>query len=108
MLFRSTQVQAQVNGKLFDLGAGPAQRPAFQLARCGETMVQAGMGLAVLSEHALNAGSATADLCTLAVQSFPIHANWYTVRPNGKRPSPVAADFWRYLNVDLKKQGARA
>ena len=65
--------------------------------------MQGGMGLAVLSEHALNAGSATDGLQILNVQSFPIHANWYTVRPNGKRPSPVAADFWRYLNVDLKK-----
>lgn len=90
------------------LGIEPVVRLELGSNEAIKQAVQAGMGLAVLSEHALNAGSATADLCTLAVHSFPIHANWYTVRPNGKRPSPVAADFWRYLNVDLKKQGARA
>jgi DNA-binding transcriptional LysR family regulator len=85
------------------LGFEPVVRLELGSNEAIKQAVQAGMGLAVLSEHALNAGSATQSLTTLNVQSFPIHANWYTVRPNGKRPSPVAADFWRYLNVELKK-----
>ena len=85
------------------LGFEPTVRLELGSNEAIKQAVQGGMGLAVLSEHALNAGSATDGLQILNVQSFPIHANWYTVRPNGKRPSPVAADFWRYLNVDLKK-----
>lgn len=84
------------------LGFEPTVRLELGSNEAIKQAVQGGMGLAVLSEHALNAGSATQGLITLNVQSFPIHANWYTVRPNGKRPSPVAADFWRYLNVELK------
>ncbi|WP_335618320.1 LysR family transcriptional regulator [Limnobacter sp.] len=85
------------------LGFEPTVRLELGSNEAIKQAVQGGMGLAVLSEHALNAGTAAGSLQVLNVQSFPIHANWYTVRPNGKRPSPVAADFWRYLNVDLKK-----
>jgi len=85
------------------LGFEPVVRLELGSNEAIKQAVQAGMGLAVLSEHAFSGGSATQGLTTLNVQSFPIHANWYTVRPNGKRPSPVAADFWRYLNVELKK-----
>lgn len=89
------------------LGIEPKVRLELGSNEAIKQAVQGGMGLAVLSEHALDSGLATSGLQILNVQSFPIHANWYTVRPNGKRPSPVAADFWRYLNVDLKKLPGR-
>lgn len=85
------------------LGFEPKVRLELGSNEAIKQAVQGGMGLAVLSEHALNAGAATGCIVRLNVQSFPIHANWYTVRPNGKRPSPVAADFWRYLHTAIPK-----
>jgi LysR family transcriptional regulator, low CO2-responsive transcriptional regulator len=59
--------------------------------------VAAGMGLAILSQHALGAHLVDESLTILKVSGFPIHSNWFIVHPKGKRLSPVAAEFLRYL-----------
>jgi DNA-binding transcriptional LysR family regulator len=59
--------------------------------------VAAGMGLAVLSRHALAADPAADGIALLPVQGFPLHANWFTVYPRGKRLSPIASAFLGHL-----------
>jgi DNA-binding transcriptional LysR family regulator len=58
--------------------------------------VAGGMGLAVVSAHALRA-SARTDLITLDVEGFPLQSSWQIVYPTGRRLSPLAAAFRDHL-----------
>ena len=59
--------------------------------------VAGGLGIAVLSRHALVADPAQEGLALLPVQGFPIHAHWYIVRLRGKQLSPIARAFEHHL-----------
>jgi len=59
--------------------------------------VAAGMGIAVMSIHALGTSGTTDALAALSIQHFPIHAKWYLVHPRGKRLSPIASVFQAHL-----------
>ncbi|NIC42951.1 LysR family transcriptional regulator [Aquabacterium sp. A08] len=59
--------------------------------------VAGGLGIAVLSRHALAADPAQEGLALLPVQGFPIHAHWYIVRLRGKQLSPIARAFEHHL-----------
>jgi DNA-binding transcriptional LysR family regulator len=58
--------------------------------------VAGGMGLAILSAHALRA-SARTDIITLEVEGFPLQSSWQIVHPSGRRLSPLAAAFRDHL-----------
>ena len=60
-------------------------------------LAASGMGLGVLSRHALEAELRDGTLVELAVRNFPIHANWFVVYPRGKRLSPLATAFLETL-----------
>jgi LysR family transcriptional regulator, low CO2-responsive transcriptional regulator len=55
--------------------------------------VAAGMGIAVVSRHALGSGGAGPGLAILAVAGFPLHSNWWVLYPRGKSLSPIATRF---------------
>jgi DNA-binding transcriptional LysR family regulator len=55
--------------------------------------VAAGLGLAVLSRHALRSGHGGDIVVELAVLGFPVHSSWFVLHPAGKEPSPIAAEF---------------
>jgi DNA-binding transcriptional LysR family regulator len=59
--------------------------------------VAGGLGLAVLSQHAVGAHPSDSSIVVLDVQDFPIKRSWYIVRPEGKRLSVVAQAFHDYL-----------
>jgi DNA-binding transcriptional LysR family regulator len=59
--------------------------------------VAAGMGLAVLSRHALAAQASHDHLAVLEVEGFPVLSSWWTLYPRGKRLSPVATVFLQHL-----------
>ena len=61
--------------------------------------VAGGMGLAVLSRHAIGESLAENGLAILDIEGFPIHASWYIVHPRGKRLSPSAAAFLQQLQT---------
>ena len=52
--------------------------------------VAGGMGLAVISRHALAQQPAEDQLALLDVQGFPLQSHWWTLYPRGKRLSPLA------------------
>ncbi|KAF0814504.1 HTH-type transcriptional activator CmpR [Andreprevotia sp. IGB-42] len=59
--------------------------------------VAGGLGLAVVSRHALAARPADDQLTILDVDGFPLQSRWFTLYPRGKRLSPVAAVFLEHL-----------
>jgi DNA-binding transcriptional LysR family regulator len=59
--------------------------------------VAGGLGLAVVSWHALAAVHADEGLAVLPLESFPIHSKWWILYPRGKRLSPIASQFMGHL-----------
>lgn len=59
--------------------------------------VSAGLGLAVISHHALGKHPADENLAVLDVAGFPAQSNWWTIYRKGKKLSPVAAAFLHHL-----------
>ncbi len=64
--------------------------------------VAAGIGLSVLSRHALAADPADDGLAVLPVQHFPVRSSWSILFPQGRRLSPLAAEFLRHLTEAAK------
>lgn len=59
--------------------------------------VAGGLGLAVISRHALAARPEDDQLTILDVTGFPLQSRWFTLYPRGKRLSPIAAVFLEHL-----------
>jgi len=59
--------------------------------------VAGGLGLAVISRHALHQEPEIDGLVILPVEDFPIHSNWWIIFPKGKRLSPIASIFLEHL-----------
>jgi DNA-binding transcriptional LysR family regulator len=59
--------------------------------------VAGGLGLAVISRHALHQQPEIDGLVILPVEDFPIHSNWWIIFPKGKRLSPIATIFLEHL-----------
>lgn len=55
--------------------------------------VAAGLGLAILSRHALDVDPAIDSLAVLDVAGLPLADDWYVVSLRGKRLTPVASSF---------------
>ncbi|MBK9522173.1 MAG: LysR family transcriptional regulator [Rhodocyclaceae bacterium] len=55
--------------------------------------VAAGMGVGVVSRHAIGTRPEDEGLAVLRVKGFPIHSNWFIVTLRGKRLSPSAVAF---------------
>ncbi|HNS92066.1 MAG TPA: LysR family transcriptional regulator [Thauera sp.] len=77
-----------------------ALRPRLELGS-NEAVKQAvagGLGLSVLSAHAL-AHAADEGIAVLQVVDTPVMSQWQVVYPAGKRLSPLAAAFLRFLQA---------
>jgi DNA-binding transcriptional LysR family regulator len=59
--------------------------------------VAGGLGLGVISLHALNGTGGLRDLRRLDVEGFPISSRWHVVHPRAKQLSPIAQAFRRHL-----------
>ncbi|MBD5803030.1 HTH-type transcriptional activator CmpR [Azoarcus sp. Aa7] len=69
--------------------------------------VAGGLGLAVISRHALAARPADDQLAILEVAGFPLQSSWFTLHPRGKRLSPVAAVFLGHLERTAREWSER-
>ena len=65
--------------------------------------VEAGLGLSVVSLHTVQAELAAQTLCVLDVQGFPLNRQWYLVQRQGKRLSPAAQAFARFVLSEAKR-----
>lgn len=59
--------------------------------------VQAGMGIGIISHHAIELELTTHRLVVLEVEGFPILRHWHIVQRKDKRPSLSAIEFERFL-----------
>jgi LysR family transcriptional regulator, low CO2-responsive transcriptional regulator len=64
--------------------------------------VAAGIGLAVISESAVELELAAQRMCILAVEGFPLVRHWYTVYLARKRLSPPAQAFLGLLHAEVQ------
>ena len=62
--------------------------------------VAGGLGLSLLSLHALTSELARGDLALLDVEALPIRRHWYIVHRSGKQLSIVAQAFFDYLKAE--------
>ncbi|MEZ5738067.1 MAG: LysR family transcriptional regulator [Burkholderiaceae bacterium] len=65
-------------------------------------VVAAGMGIGIVSRHALVPRPADEGLAVLPVGGFPIHANWFIVRRRQRRLSPIAQAFEQHLLLQAR------
>ena len=59
--------------------------------------VAGGLGISVVSSHALSGPAREQGVCVLNVKGFPIESNWHIVHPKGKKLSPIASVFKSHL-----------
>ena len=62
--------------------------------------VAGGLGLSIVSQHAMLLEPMQDKLATLDVQGFPIVRSWYVVYPTGKQLSVLARTFFEYLKEE--------
>lgn len=62
--------------------------------------VAGGLGIAVVSQHALMLESMHERLVVLDVEGFPLNGDWYVVFPTGKKHSVIAKTFLEYLKEE--------
>jgi DNA-binding transcriptional LysR family regulator len=71
--------------------------------------VAGGLGISIISMHALHGKTREHGVSVLPVEGFPIESRWHIVYPKGKKLSPIAAIFREHLLNSvpgLKKAGA--
>ena len=90
------------------LGLAPRVRLELGSNEAIKQAVVAGMGLAVVSRHALAADPASEGLAVLHVQRFPVPSSWSVLWLQGKRLSPVALEFVRHLREASQRWEAHA
>ncbi len=64
--------------------------------------VEAGLGLGLVSLHALELELETGRLVMLDIEHFPIFRHWYVVYRKGKRLAPVAQAFRQFVHKEAK------
>ena len=55
--------------------------------------VAGGMGISVISSHALHGNAEEHGVSVLNVAGFPVESQWHIVHPSGKKLSPIASIF---------------
>lgn len=67
--------------------------------------VESGLGLAVLSEHALAQALTEGNpkVAIINVRDFPLNSHWYLVRHGDKRLPIAAHNFIEFMNANLNK-----
>lgn len=79
------------------LGFAPQVRLELGSNEAIKQAVAGGLGLAVMSQHALGPHPDEEQLAVLDVEHFPLQSRWWTLYPRGKRLSPVAEVFLKHL-----------
>ena len=88
-------------------GVSPAVRLEMGSNEAIKQLVAGGMGLAVISRHALGPHLEDEQLTELDVAGFPIHSSWSIIYPRGKRLSPIAGEFLRFLEGGAEEMRRR-
>ena len=65
--------------------------------------VAAGLGLAILSRHALGPRADGGGVTELKVRGFPVQSHWFILHPKDRTPSPIAIEFLAHLRASAKQ-----
>lgn len=65
--------------------------------------VAGGLGLGLVSKHALHGLSKEHGVCIVDVKGFPLSSAWHIVHPQRKNLSPLALAFKKHLLKELKR-----
>jgi DNA-binding transcriptional LysR family regulator len=82
---------------LVERGLHARVRMEFASNEAIKQAVLGGLGVAVVSRHALAADAHDSGIVALDVAHFPLRRHWYVVHPAEKRHSVVAHEFLRFL-----------
>lgn len=85
------------------LGFEPQVRLELGSNEAIKQAVAGGLGLSVISRHALTPHLEDEQLVVLDVRGFPVLSNWWTVYPRGKRLSPLASVFLEHLESTARE-----
>lgn len=88
------------------LGFRPDVRMELGSNEAIKEAVAAGLGLSVISRHALAARHADRKIAVLDVDGFPVQSNWSTLYRKGKKLSPVALAFLHHLEQVAERREA--
>lgn len=86
-----------VDAHFEQLGLAPRVRLELGSNEAVKQSVAAGMGLGLVSRHALAAHPAEEGLAVLHADRFPVASSWSALWLRGKRLSPLAEEFLRHL-----------
>ncbi len=89
-------------------GAEPNVRLELGSNEAIKQAVAGGLGLAVLSQHAVGAALAQGDVVALDVEGFPVIRRFVVAYPEGKRITPTAQLFLDFLLAATKAGDAPA
>ena len=59
--------------------------------------VAGGLGISVISSHALHGNAKEHGVSVINVEGFPVQSHWHVVHPKGKKLSPIASIFKAHL-----------
>jgi DNA-binding transcriptional LysR family regulator len=59
--------------------------------------VAGGLGISIISSHALHGNAREHGVAVLDVSGFPLESHWHIVHPKGKKLSPIASIFKAHL-----------
>jgi DNA-binding transcriptional LysR family regulator len=85
---------------LVQLGFRPDVRLELGSNEAIKQAVAAGLGLAIVSRHALGAHPSSDIVAELPVRGFPIHASWYVLWRHPHRMSPIAREFLSHITIE--------
>jgi DNA-binding transcriptional LysR family regulator len=65
--------------------------------------VAGGLGIGVVSKHALHGHQREHGVTVIPVKGFPIRSSWHIVHLRSKRLSPIAGAFKAHLHKDIRR-----
>lgn len=81
-------------------------RPDIRLELGGNEAVKeavaGGLGIGIVSRHALHGNAEENGVSTIAVEGFPLPSAWHIVHPAAKRLSPLAQAFRQHLLAEVQ------
>jgi DNA-binding transcriptional LysR family regulator len=63
--------------------------------------VAGGLGIGIVSRHALHGHQKEHGVAVVDIKGFPIQSNWHIVHPASKRLSPVANAFKLHMRKEM-------
>ncbi len=66
--------------------------------------VAGGLGLGLISRHALHGLHKEHGVCTIDVEGFPLPSSWHIVHPASKNLSPLALAFKQHVIKEIKRR----